>query len=379
MVKRVNKTIRAPARAAEVEAAALQQLREILRSVPAVEGVSISSARAEAAFDFEAELKFGRRRKARLAVAVKLHPKPEVFARTPRQARAAGGGVVAVLAAPRVNERLATLCAAHGWSWFDLAGNCRIAIPGFLHLERSGRTPVAVPTAPLASLASPEAGRVVRALLADENLGRRWTQRDVVACLGAGRDRPPSLGLVNKVVRRLLDEGAVRELPERGFRLSDPEGLLLAWNEAYRFDVHRRAGYFTLLKGRPLAVAIDRLSMKVGRRAAYAAFSAADRQAPHVRQPHTWLYVSAEHEDELRRVLDAKPVESGENLIVLFPADDGVFLFEERRGDEAPCTGPAQTYVDLRSAGGRGEEAATALLEQRLRPAWSAAASGSKP
>lgn len=378
MAKIVNKARPAPARSAEVEAAALHQLRELLRSVPSVEGVRFSSARADAAFDFEAELTFERRKKVRLAVEFTLHPRLEVFGQKSRQTRAAGKGVVMVLAAPRVNERMATLCAAREWSWFDLAGNCRIAIPGFLHLERSGRSPVVAPTAPLANLASPEAGRVVRALLAAENLGRRWTQRDVAACIGAGFGKPPSLGLVNKVVRRLLDEGVVRELPERGFRLSDPEGLLLAWNEEYRFDIHRRSGYFTLLKGRSLAAAIDTLSMKVGRRAAYAAFSAADRQAPHVRQPHTWLYVGAEHEDELRRTLDAKPVESGENLIVLFPADDGVFLYEERHGDEAPCTGDAQTYVDLRHAGGRGEEAATALLEQRLRPAWIAPESSLK-
>jgi hypothetical protein len=31
-------------------------------------------------------------------------------------------------------------------------------------------------------------------------------------------------------------------------------------------------------------------------------------------------------------------------------------------------TNPVQTYVDLLHAGGRGEEAAEALLDQRLKP-----------
>lgn len=35
------------------------------------------------------------------------------------------------------------------------------------------------------------------------------------------------------------------------------------------------------------------------------------------------------------------------------------------------CTNPVQTYVDLSRCGGRGEEAAEALLEQKLKPAWS--------
>ena len=58
MARIVNKARPAPARAAEVEAAALHRLRELLRSVPSVEGVRFSSARADAAFDFEAELTF---------------------------------------------------------------------------------------------------------------------------------------------------------------------------------------------------------------------------------------------------------------------------------------------------------------------------------
>jgi len=34
------------------------------------------------------------------------------------------------------------------------------------------------------------------------------------------------------------------------------------------------------------------------------------------------------------------------------------------------CTNAVQTYVDVWHCGGRGEEAAEALLEQRLKPEW---------
>jgi len=34
------------------------------------------------------------------------------------------------------------------------------------------------------------------------------------------------------------------------------------------------------------------------------------------------------------------------------------------------CTNQVQTYVDLCHCGGRGEEAAEALLEQKLKPEW---------
>jgi hypothetical protein len=76
-------------------------------------------------------------------------------------------------------------------------------------------------------------------------------------------------------------------------------------------------------------------------------------------------------EDIFRGALDAKPVDSGENLVVLFPQDAGVFYLPDHAPGRLAATNPAQTYVDLLNSGGRGVEAAESLLEQRLRPAWS--------
>jgi hypothetical protein len=92
-----------------------------------------------------------------------------------------------------------------------------------------------------------------------------------------------------------------------------------------------------------------------------------------VRQPKTWLYLSASLEGQFRDEVEAKPVDSGENLIVLIPDDDGVFYSGDGDtvGDSRmSCTNAVQTYVDLYHCGGRGEEAAEALLEQRLKPEW---------
>ncbi len=112
--------------------------------------------------------------------------------------------------------------------------------------------------------------------------------------------------------------------------------------------------------------------------AAYAAFSAAERQAPHVRQPKTWLYIGRPFLESFIHQTQAKEVDSDETIVVLVPADLGVFLSFEpdsNHGSRAlGCTDPVQTYVDLAHCGGRGEEAAQALLEQKIRPAWKAVA-----
>jgi hypothetical protein len=119
--------------------------------------------------------------------------------------------------------------------------------------------------------------------------------------------------------------------------------------------------------------ALANLDLEAGGFAAYAAFSAADFQAPHVRQPKTWIYVGREYLSSLEQRIEAKPVESGENVVVLIPDDDGVFYMADGGsvGDHRmACTNPVQTYVDLSHCGGRGEEAAEALLEQRVKPEW---------
>lgn len=283
---------------------------------------------------------------------------------------------VKVLGMPRVSPRMAALCAEEGWSWFDLAGNCRLEIPGAFLIERSGSASVVAVARSRANLGTPEAGRVVRALLAPENAGRRWTQRDLVGHFAEliPTVPSPSLALVNKVIQHLREQALLAPQTSRGFRVRDYEGLLRMWRAAYRFDRHRRQPYFTLIQGRALHERLRAVDPEGKGRLAYASFSAADLQAPTVRQPRTWLYLNPNAQDEFQSSLEAKPVDSGENLVVLIPEDAGVFYRVEAGVNRAACTNAIQTYIDLAHAGGRGEEAAEAILQQRLKPAWSAVA-----
>jgi rhodanese-related sulfurtransferase len=238
-----------------------------------------------------------------------------------------------------------------------------------LRLQRTGKAAVHQSPKPTANLSTPEAGRVVRALLLPDNAGMRWTQREM-----QNHCRPNvSLGLVNKVVRHLRDEAFIEESPD-GFHLRDPLKLLLAWRDVYRFDRHERRGYFTLLQGKKLREALYRFGLHA-ELTTYASFSAAEFQAPHVRQPKTWLYVRQHDLSKFEEMVEAKPVESGENIVVLIPDDEGVFYMADggNPGDlRLACTNEVQTYVDLCHSGGRGQEAAEALLEQRLKPEWKA-------
>ena len=321
--------------------------------------------------------------RARLFVHAKSDVRPGAFPAGAQQRLPPSSKepAISILATPFVAARLADLCRQEGWGWIDLAGNCRIDLPGLLHIERTGIPPVHRQPARGANLGTSATARVLRVLLSPGHAGRIWKQRDLQTNTGwqlAG-DRPVSLGLVNKVIRYLRDEGFIEEPHDQsGIRVLDPRGLLTAWSTAYRLDRHERRSYFTLLKGTALGEALYRLGAEAGNMAAYAAFSAAERQAPHVRQPKTWLYVDAQFLDTFARNAQAKEVDSGENIVVLIPDDSGVFLSFDADShvgeDVLGCTDPVQTYVDLIHSGGRGEEAAEALAAQKILPAWKSVA-----
>lgn len=370
MAKNVN--ISSPA--AALEAALAERLRALLAEVVWLTGtkVEVLSGKRDAGFDLLATLPLPAGGHAALCVECKRELRPSVFRQVAERTFSPEGRpqvIVPVLALPTVSPRIAELCAEHGWSWFDLAGNCRLDVPGLLSLQHSGREPVHAAPRPVANLGTAGAGRVIRALLHPEHAGRRWTQWELQRHCEPG----VSIGLVNKVVRHLREEDHLEDAPHRGFRLRDPLKLLTAWRDAYRFDRHERRSYFTLLSGSKLRDALAGLDSLTGGHAAYASFSAADFQAPQVRQPKTWLYVRAQDLPRFEEKIEARPVDSGENLVVLLPADDGVFYLGDggvMGASRMACTNAVQTYVDLWHSGGRGQEAAEAVLEQRLKPAW---------
>ena len=362
-----------PISPAELEKTLAAKLQSLLGQVEWLHDCSIqefpTNSKSGSGFDLLVKLPLQNNHQVELWVQCKSDPRPSQFPYI-YLASEKDPEPVRVFAAPFISPRMAEVCQENGWSWFDLAGNCRLDIPGLLRLQRSGKPSVHQTPKPTANLSTPEAGRVIRAMLLPDHAGMRWTQREM-----KNHCQPKvSIGLVNKVVRHLRDQAFIEE-SDNGFHLRDPLKLLFAWRDVYRFERHERRSYFTLMQGKKLRDALANLGLQTGGFAAYASFSAADFQAPHVRQSKTWLYVRQQEISKFEELVEAKLVDSGENIVVLIPDDDGVFYLGDggTMGDNRmSCTNEIQTYVDLWHSGGRGQEAADALLEQRLKPEWKA-------
>ena len=360
----------------ELECLFMARFRELIsEAIPKSKVEIVQSLQPDTGIDFIAHVKAPSGPEFEFFIEYKANPRPSQAAALPvvsverdfkpdtsvRRAR------LWVFAAPFVSPRLAEVCWDRNWGWFDLAGNCRIGVPGLLYLDRKGNQPVHRSSRPDANLGTPEAARILRTLLRHDAEAVRWaSQRELQESTEPG----VSLGLVNKIVSYLRDEGYLAADGKEGIRVVDPEKLLFAWRDAYQFDRVPRAEWFTLLKGADFEKALRELNRAHEPRVAWAAFSAAERQAPMVRQPKFWLMVVDDQVDQLREALQAKSVESGANLTVLIAPDRGYLVGAKDEDNAGVCTHPLQTYVDTWHAGGRGEEAAQAVLDRRLKPSW---------
>ena len=126
-----------------LEDALAEKLRELLSGVSWLAGWSLERfpTISDRGFDFLVKLPLPKGGKAELWVECKTDPRPSQFPYS-QVASEAKRPPVLVFAAPFISPRMAAVCVENGWSWFDLAGNCRIDVPGALHLERVGQKPM---------------------------------------------------------------------------------------------------------------------------------------------------------------------------------------------------------------------------------------------
>ena len=166
-----------------------------------------------------------------------------------------------------------------------------------------------------------------------------------------------------------FDKDSVRhELVPCYAPLADPDGLVDAWLAADRRRPKPR-GYYSL---DGVADAERRVCDAVrasGARAALTSFSGAERVAPHVRYSHASVLVEADALEEVAERAGLRPVETGANVRLHEPYDNGAF-YGARDVDGLPVAHPVQLVLDLAREKGRGEEAADHLRRHALAPTW---------
>jgi|SRR5579863_457247 len=286
----------------------------------------------------------------------------------PRIARAAIQQILAVtrtqepqyglLGAPYVGPETQKICKEAGVGFIDLAGNCRLVFDK-VYIERRGFPKPKAELRPLRSLFSPKASRVLRVLFDPPN--QPWQVQRLA------REARVSLGLAAKVKQRLLDLEYARE-ERAGIQLAKPEELLSSWAAALASRKRSTVGVYAAGDPPQIEDALRVYCFANGIRYAFTQFSGAARVAPFTRYTRGAAYVEADLRS-LAAKLGWKIVDTGANFTLPWPFDEGVFYGAQTIGQDSVVS-DVQLYLDLTELKGRGEEAATAILEQKLRPRW---------
>ena len=288
-------------------------------------------------------------------IGLKSSSAPGVVAAAGEQlAHHAAPNSTAVLVVPHMTAAGAAAAAERDINWLDLSGNARIRDEG-LYVQVLGH-PNAFPNRGRPSSPfAPKSSRVTRALLADP--ARWWRQKDLVSATHLDDGR------ISRIVRRLDDD---RLLTRRGdeLRPADPDLLLDAWAEDYRFDRHEvvlghRSGSAIELT-RELSAKLNDLGVDH----AVTGLPAAWLLDPFARFRLVSIYVTGDPV-AVADQLQLRRNERGANVQLLAPGDEGV-LFGAQTFDDIPAVSPVQTYLDLRHLPERAAEAADHLRERHL-------------
>jgi hypothetical protein len=275
--------------------------------------------------------------------------------------------VIPVVYAPVISPRVAAILQQHNVGYIDQAGNCRLRSARHrVLIDRRGYTSAARAMKSVGDPFSPKSSRIVRAMLSQPKKG--WGVRE----LAEHPDVAVSVGLVAKVKQALIEEAYAIERG-RVLNLRDSFGLLENWAQRYPGPAEQVPLYF---RGDAEAAeeAVAQWCRDNGIPYALAGFSAAWRWAPEVRYNVAAVYVDNRGWD--RTLLDkladyrgGKPVESGANLLLWRPFDRSVLAGVGAAGTSGvPVTSAIQTFLDLKTLAGRGEEAAKAVYQRQLEP-----------
>jgi len=257
-----------------------------------------------------------------------------------------------VFIAPYISPEAGKICEEAGIGYLDLAGNCLISFET-IYIHKTGIPNPKIQKRELRSLYSPKAERVLRVLLTEPK--RTWKMSELAQASEV------SLGQVANVKKLLLDREWI-STSANGMRLARPSELLDEWTQEYNFERNEVLDYYAMAEIPEIEGHLAETCQKLGLKYALTGSSSAARIAPMVRYQRASAYVRGDL-SILIQALGWKPVSSGANISLLRPYDEGV-LYGAEGIEGVYITAPVQTYLDLQSFRGRGQEAAQAVRKE---------------
>jgi DNA-binding transcriptional ArsR family regulator len=174
-----------------------------------------------------------------------------------------------------------------------------------------------------------------------------------------------SRAIISQVLAWLEDEDLVKLLRRSGrripaqYQLADFDRLLDAWKAEDDWKKRTTIHQFSVLSNQPEEIALKVIDSLGAEGVAFTQWFAAWLRRPHTTPAVVSAYVQQRH---LLDIIPARRVNSGGNLWLIIPEDDGVLLgTQESQG--FPLVSDVQIYLDLLKVGQRGPETAAELRQ----------------
>ena len=207
---------------------------------------------------------------------------------------------------------------------------------------------------------SRKASRVVRVLLISPKKG--WTIKKL------SKEAKVSLGFTHAVISTLIDYGHVYRNDSYMLKVSDPVKLIQRWAAYHNYTtMNKFLRYHTFEKN--IEKFISKIKIAIDETYALTVLAGAYIIAPYVRPTTVHFYIKQEEKAmNWVNLLDLRPVETGGNVSIVLPYDEGVFYAADKiKG--VNVVSKVQLYVDLFNYPARGEEASEVVL-QVLKKQW---------
>lgn len=263
-----------------------------------------------------------------------------------------------VIVAPYISARSDAIIKEAGIGYVDLSGNCSIAFQQ-VYIRRENMENRYPFKTSLSSIYSPKSERILRVLLGYPY--RPWKAVDLA------KEARVSLGMITQVGKKLIEEEWLKKTSQ-GISLMQPASLLEDWANHYTIQRNTLAPYYSVKSLQSIEQDIADQCAQLNIPYALTAFSACNRLAPMVKGQRAMVYVGRDI-DIVAENISLKSVDSGANIILIQPYDDGVY-WNVKKINGMQIVNPVQAYLDVKKYPGRGEEAADFLLQEVINPGW---------
>ena len=265
---------------------------------------------------------------------------------------------VNVLVAPYISERTAQICEDNGMGYFDYAGNCWFVGHSIFLSEKGNKNPQPKEqkSVSIFQRTSVVSSCILRELFAD--VTRIWKLKHLAEKVDC------SIGQVSKLMNVLMENAWVEKLAD-GYKIINPESLLLEWSKDYGKKQITSYTCYSLDNVSVIEERLKKLKEDMGIDSYLTGLSGGVRYAPVVRYNKVHVYIAPEDIREVIRYMDMKEVESGSN-VVIFPLENNSYIKDYRVIGGFTVVSPIQIYLDSMQIKGRGEEMAEAVLQKEI-------------